>query len=155
MTRIKNEVRLEGFLYEAPKFQSSKDGKPYVSFNISTRNSYFKDDAWHQKKRMNHFPVGFSLGVIKQAEQFQKDDLVVITAELEYRQVVDSDGNKYYTASIIATKIQAVESKSANTESSNKVKQNSERLSMAIKSKQKNSASKVLASILGALIFFV
>lgn len=137
--RIKNSVRLEGFLNENPKINETKGGKPYVNFAISTRNSYKKDGKWHQNKPQYHFPVAFGLKVVEQAEQFAKGDLVVIQAELESFASTDSSGKKTYRTSVVATSIEKLE-RSASTnkpsEKRDKAQNNLSRVLKAVKNSQ-------------------
>ena len=174
MTYFKNAVTLEGFLTHDPKFTFNTYGRPVVAFKMSTQNSYkcSETNEWKKRDRVFHNNLtSHSPKVLKQAESFKKSALVKIKAQLVYDKVIGRGGAYIDVPRLIVSGIQAVELKATKEAEKPTLEVNQKRLAKVLaKARQTKldistnnrsqhnrqlSITKVLASVLGALVFFI
>jgi single-strand DNA-binding protein len=94
MAQSVNRVTLIGRLGKDPEVRHTQSGKPIVSLNLATTDSW-KDKASGEKKEKTvwHRVVIFNEGLAKVAEQYlSKGSLVYIEGSIDNRKYTDKDG---------------------------------------------------------------
>lgn len=82
---INNKVELVGHLGKDPRITETKKGELMAAFSIATRDSYLKDEAWHQKEAVWHSVLVFNKDLVSLTKIFTKGTRVKVTGGLTYK----------------------------------------------------------------------
>lgn len=98
-----NEVKVQGRLYDAPKFSHTKNNKRIAKVSVGWTKSWEKNGE--QKAFTNWFSVTAWGRTADAMQGLGKGDEVLVIGELSVNKYTDQEGNKKMSYSITANKV--------------------------------------------------
>ena len=108
-----NKVLLIGNVTSDPELKQTTSGKSVCNFSIAVNRPFVKDDSNAQNVDfINITTWGKTAEFV--AAYFSKGEPIFVCGALQVRSWNDTDGNKRYSAKVVADEVSFVRSKSSN-----------------------------------------